>query len=252
MPKHDLSIDPPIMNAAGSLGFSPDLHGGVDWRSLGAFVTNPISLLPRTPANGRRYAAFAGGFLLHTGYPNPGFDKALRLYARHWSRSPIPVVVHLLASAAAELSTMTRRLEMVEGIVGLEIGVSSEASPEQVVALARAASGELPVIVRLPMERAAALARHAIEAGASAISLAPPRGAYPVEAGPLLEGRMYGPAILPLALKAVKELAMAGIPVIGAGGVYTREHCEAMRVAGARAVQVDSALWLSGGNRLFT
>lgn len=243
MAKHDLIFDPPTMNAAGSLGFFQDAHSPVDWSRLGAFVTNPISLAPRTPAHGRRFAAFPGGFLLHTGYPNPGIARVLRRNAGHWNRSSLPVIVHMLARGAEDVTQMARRLENVEGVSGLEVGVASDMSSEMVAACTRAAGGELPVVVRLPMERSLELAPGAIQAGAVAISLAPPRGIYSAQEGELIQGRLYGPAILPIALRVVRELAQQGIPTIGAGGVYTQEHIHAMLAAGALAVQLDSVLW---------
>ena len=246
MTKHDLSIEPPIMNAAGALGFSADLHSEIDWHGMGAFVTNPTSLARRTPAHGRRFTSFPGGFLLHTGYPNPGFSQVLRRYARQWNRSPVPVIVHLLVRSTDEVAQMVRRLEMVEGVAGVEIGLPGDASAGEVAGFTRAAAGELAVIMRLPLERASELAQEAVLAGAAAISLAPPRGAYPVGNGEILQGRMYGPAVLPLALHTIKELVRQGIPTIGAGGVYNREHVEAMLTAGALAVQLDSLLWRSG------
>jgi dihydroorotate dehydrogenase (NAD+) catalytic subunit len=247
----DLVIDPPLMNSAGSLGFSADLHSAVDWCRLGAFITNPVSLMPRTPAHGERFIEFPGGFLLHTGYPNPGISQVVRRYAGHWSRSPIPVIVHLLGRNPEEVAKMTRRLESVEGITGLEVGVTSDASVDWVVALTQAAYGEYPVILRLPMERSVELGRAAINAGATAVSLAPPRGIYPAGDGGLVQGRLYGPAILPVALRVVHELTQMGIPTIGAGGVYSPEHKKAMLDAGAFAVQLDSILWRSAGFRLF-
>jgi dihydroorotate dehydrogenase (NAD+) catalytic subunit len=247
MPKHDLAFDPPVMNAAGCLGFFPNLHGPIDWGRFGAFVTNPVSLTLRTPAHGSRFEAFPGGFLLHTGYPNPGMAQVLRRHAGHWSRSPLPVIVHLLARDAVEVSKMARRLETVEGVSGLEVGVVSDVSAEMVAALTQAASGELPVIMHLPMERSVALACVAIQAGAVAVSLAPPRGIFPAQDGELMQGRLYGPAILPLALRMVHELTQLGIPTIGAGGVYTQEHKKAMLAAGAMAVQLDSLLWRGAG-----
>jgi dihydroorotate dehydrogenase (NAD+) catalytic subunit len=251
MAKHDLSIAPPLMNAAGALGFSPDLHASLDWSKLGAFVTHPVSLEPRTPAGGRRFIAFAGGFVLHTGYPNPGMSQVLRRYARQWRRAPVPVIVHLLGRNPGKVERMERQLESVEGVVGLEVGVSSEASANEVTALVQAAAGELAVIVRLPLERAAELAQAALGAGASAISLAPARGTYPAGQGELVQGRLYGPALLPMALRVVRELRRLGIPTIGAGGVYTRQHIDAMLSAGALAVQLDSSLWRGGGINLF-
>ncbi len=252
MAKHDLVFDPPVMNAAGSLGFAPDTHSLMDWSGLGAFVTNPISLTPRTPATGRRYIAFSGGFLLHTGYPNPGLSHVLRHYARHWSRSPVPVIVHLLARGAEELSKMVRRLENVEGVSGLEVGLVSDATADMVVALTQAASGELPVIMQLPMERCADLASGVIQAGAVAVSLAPPRGIIPAAEGESLQGRLYGPTILPIALRAVHLLIQLGVPTIGAGGIYTQEHKDAMLAAGALAVQLDSSLWRRAGYRILS
>ena len=250
MAKCDLAFDPPLMNAAGSLGFFPNTHSPMDWSNLGAFITNPISLTPRTPAHGRRYIAYPGGFLLHTGYPNPGMSLVLRRYARNWSRSPVPVIVHLLARSAAEVAKMARRLETVEGVSGLEVGVVSDASVEMVVALTQAACGELPVILQLPMERSVELAFRAIQAGAVAVSLAPPRGVFPVQGGEFVQGRLYGPAILPIALRTVQELTRLGIPTIGAGGIYNQEQKNAMLAAGALAVQLDGVLWRGAGYSL--
>ena len=250
MSKHDLILDPPLMNAAGSLGFAPDLYSAVDWSRLGTFVTNPVSLTPRAPAHGRRFMDFPGGFMLHTGYPNPGIAQVIHRNAGAWSRSPLPVIVHLLAQNTEELERMARRLETVEGVSGLELGLAGEATGETVVAFTQAVNGELPVIVRLPVEHCVELASHAINAGAVAVSLAPPRGILPTQDGDLLQGRLYGPAILPMALKAVKTLTRMGIPTIGAGGVYTRDHVQAMLAAGAIAVQLDSILWRTGGYNL--
>ena len=252
MPKHDLTIDPPLMNAAGSLGFSPDLYSPVDWSRLGAFVTNPVSLTPRTPARGRRFIDFPGGFLLHTGYPNPGITQVLRQYAKHWRHSPIPVIVHLLAGSAEQLAMMTRRLEAVEGVSGLEVGVDSDANIEVVKTLTQAANGEYPVIMRLPLERAVELSTGAMDAGAAAISLAAPRGIYPAGNGETVQGRLYGPAILPMALRIVHELIHMKIPVIGAGGVYTQAHADLMLAEGALAVQLDSIFWRGAGYRWLT
>jgi dihydroorotate dehydrogenase (NAD+) catalytic subunit len=250
MPKFELEFDPPIMNAAGTLGFSTDRHGPMDWGQLGAFVTNPISLASRTPAHGRRFTAYPGGFQLHTGHPNPGFSQTLRRYARNWERSQLPVIVHLLAQEPEELLNMVRRLENMVGVSGVEVGIDGDAQTELVAALAHAATGELPVILRLPMERALELANVAVQSGAMAVSLAAPRGVYPTHDGTLQQGRLYGPAILPLTLRTVQELVKLGIPTIAAGGIHSREQCDIMLSAGALAVQLDSALWRWAGYKV--
>lgn len=249
--KFDLAFDPPWMNAAGSLGFAPDRHGPIDLARLGAFVTHPISLEARSPAHGVRYIAYPGGFLLHTGYPNPGLRMILRRYAEAWERSPIPVLVHLLCQRVEELLQAVRRLEGLPGVAGLELGLPPEIEAGQAAALVQAATGELPVIVRLPLERAVELGQALTKTnvkpeGLTAFSLGPPRGSLPAPDGELARGRLYGPAIFPQALAAVKALSGLGVPVIGGGGVYRVEQAQAMQTAGAAAVQLDAVLWRSG------
>lgn len=241
--KYDLSLVKPEMNAAGTLGFTPDPHGPVDLSRLGAFVTNPISLGKRTPARGQRYEAFPGGFLLHTGHPNPGLVDTIHHCQERWARSPLPVIVHLLVEKVDELPTMVRLLEALEGVIGIELGLHREVTVRQVSALTQAALGELPLILRLPPERATELAASAIHSGASAVSLGAPRGTLPARAGSLVYGRLYGPALYPQALAIVRQLSLAGLPVIGAGGIYSQAQAQAMLSAGALAVQIDSLLW---------
>jgi len=246
MSKYDLSCSLPLLNAAGSLGYIPDPYGPVDLDPFGAFVTNPISHGARTPAHGQRVFPFPGGFMLHTGYPNPGLKAVLRRYAAQWSRSSLPVIVHLLPENVEEMREMVRLLERVEGLLAVEVGLPPQVDAASTTTIARAACGELPVIVRVPFEHHLELSRAAAEVEIAAVSLAPPRGAALNPSGNLAHGRLYGPALFPLALAAVHAIAQSGIPVIGAGGVSSQEHVDAMLKSGALAVQVDSALWCGG------
>jgi len=249
MPKYDLLIDPPVMNAAGRLGYAPDTHGPIRLASLGAFITNPVSLGRRTPAHTPQQINFPGGFLLHTGYPNPGLSEVVRRYGERWARSPVPVIVHLLVQTPAEVALAVSRLTHLPGVTGIELGLppDSDAASARIFAgaLAEASGGELPAILRLPLDHASALAPALVGQELAAISLGPPRGALLDQQGQLVRGRVFGPALFPLALAAVHSLASAGIaiPVIGAGGVYTPAQAQAMRSAGAMAVQLDSVLW---------
>jgi dihydroorotate dehydrogenase (NAD+) catalytic subunit len=252
LPKFDLLLDPPLMNASGSLGFAPDAHGPISMALLGAFVTNPISLGMRSPAHSPQQMDFPGGFLLHTGYPNPGLREVIRRFAPSWARSPVPVIVHLLCQSPAEVTPAVSQLARLSGVAGIELSLP----PDCDVALARsfagamssAAGGEFPVILRLPLEHAITLAPALAGQELAAISLGPPRGALVNPEGRLVRGRMFGPALFPLALATVHALAtgpLAGssLPVIGAGGIYTPTQAQAMISAGAMAVQLDSVLW---------
>ena len=246
MAKFDLSFSRPLMNAAGTLGFAPDPRLPVDLSQLGAFLTNPVSLAPRTPAHSRRCLPCPGGFLLHTGYPNPGLSAVIKRYAQRWTRSPLPIIVHLLGQGVDDLRSMARRLESMPGVGGLELGFPKEVDGALVSAFTGAACGELPVIARLPLDQAARLAPFALEAGAAAVSLGAPRGALPLPEGGLAQGRLVGPALFPQAMAAVHSLVQAGIAVIAAGGVYSPAQAQAMLQAGALAVQLDAALWRGG------
>lgn len=246
MSKFDLSFSQPLLYATGSLGYAPDLHGPVDLSMFGAFVTNPISLEARTPAHGRRFFPFPGGFLLHTGYPNPGLKAAIKRFSTRWARSPLPVIIHLLPAKVEETNDMVRLLERVDGLLAVEVGLPPDVDATAAVAFTRAACGELPVIVRLPFDHALELGRAVDGEDIAAVSLAPPRGAIFDPPGRLAHGRLYGPGLFPQALEVVHTLVQNSIPVIGSGGIYCQEHVDAMLSLGALAVQVDTVLWRGG------
>ncbi len=243
---HPLDFARPLLNAAGMLGFAPDPKGPAPLDQLGAFFTNPISRTPRQPASGTRMIETPGSVLLHTGHPNPGFSAALKKYAKRWVNAPLPVVVHLLANSPDDLRYMIEKLEEIENILVVEVGLPPEINAQESLAFCRAALGELPFIVRVSVDRVVELAQACIVAGAAAVSLGPRRDALPDPDGELVSGRVYGPIHFPQALQTVKEIVAMDIPVIGAGGVYNSGQTQAMLDAGALAVQLDTVLWRCG------
>lgn len=245
-PKYDLNISPPLMNAAGTLGFVPRSDGRVDLSQFGAFITNPISFQSRSPASTRKRLFFEGGFLLHSGLPNPGFKASIRRYVGRWARSPIPIIIHLLAEEADRLRSMVSRCEGLQGVEGIEIGLPPGGDLQHANELIEAGTGELPLIVRLPVDRADFYLHSLAGAPISAISLGPPRGALADESGQVVSGRLYGPAIFPSMLARVKDVVHSGISIFAAGGVYSRQQVEMLLKFGAAGVQLDSVLWSTG------
>jgi dihydroorotate dehydrogenase (NAD+) catalytic subunit len=249
--KQDLIFRKPIMNAAGMLGFSPDLRAPVPWDDFGAFVTNPLSLRPRKPANPPASVEYPGGFLLHTGLPNPGLNAAINKHARRWADSPIPVVVNLMADRPEEAQQMVKTLEGMENVTAVELGFAPLLSDDIILLAIEMCLGELPLIVSLAAEQVLNLGPRAVQMGAVAISLAAPRGMLPIPPQSSLDvgqgfmsGRLFGPALFPRSLEVVHSAARLGLTMIGAGGVYTMENVEAMLGAGALWVQMDAGLWL--------
>jgi dihydroorotate dehydrogenase (NAD+) catalytic subunit len=248
--KRDLYFSKPIMNAAGSLGFTPDPRAGIDLASFGAFVTNPLSLRPRKPAAKPELIEYPGGFLFHSGLPNPGFNAGLKKYSAKWSRSDLPIIVHLMADRPEETQKMVRSLETQENVMAVELGFAPLLANDIILLTLEMCLGELPLIFSLPVEQVLSLGPRLIQEGAQAISISTPRGALPLTPAPspygrgeLITGRLYGPSLFPRTLEIVYSAAKLGLPVIGAGGVWSKENASAMLSAGVLAVQVDAALW---------
>lgn len=242
--KRDLYFSKPIMNAAGSLGFAPDGRLGIPLDSFGAFVTNPFSLRPRLPAAKPEVIEHPGSLLLHTGLPNPGFTAGLKKYASKWSRSDLPVIVHLMADRPEETQHMVRLLETQENVMAVELGFAPLLANDLILLTLEMCLGEVPLIFSLPFEQVLSLGPRLVQQGAQAISISAPRGALMTDH--MITGRLYGPSLFPQTLETVYSAAKIGLPIIGAGGVWTKENAEAMLSVGALAVQVDAVLWNPG------
>jgi dihydroorotate dehydrogenase (NAD+) catalytic subunit len=241
--RQDLSIKTPWLNAAGTLGFRPPRSW--PWpEAPGAFVTNPISLGKRSPAEERTLLEYPGGALLHTGLPNPGLRSVIKAHGRRWARLDLPLWVHLLADSPGEISQMVEMLDGREDIAAIELGISPKASGAEALALVGAAGIELPVVACVPLDRAGEnWVMDLPSAGASAVCLSAPRGTLPGDHGKLVSGRLYGPGLFPQVLSTLQRLHMLQIPLIAGCGVYTLQTGQALLDAGAWAVQLDLVLW---------
>ena len=242
--KRDLYFSKPLMNAAGSLGFAPDFRDLKDLTGLfGAFVTNPFSFRSRQPAARPALVEHPGGFLMHTGLPNPGLNASLKKYSARWSRSDLPIIVHLMADRPEETQRMVHMLETQENVMAAELGFAPLLANDILLLTLEMCLGELPLIFSLPVEQVLSLGPRLVQEGAQAISISAPRGALPAEISSVITGRLYGPSLFPQTLETVYSAAKLGLPIIGAGGVWTKKNAEAMLSVGALAVQVDAVLW---------
>jgi len=247
--KRDLYFSKPIMNAAGSLGFSPDFRSLGDFGNLnrfGAFITNPISLRPRMPAAQPALIEFPGGFLLHTGLPNPGLSAVIKKHSARWNRADMPVIVNLMADRPEETMHMVQMLEGIENVMSVELGFAPLLSDDIILLNMEMCVGELPLIFSLPAEQVLSLGPRLMQEGAAAISISCLRGALigSHKKNELTSGRLYGQSLFPRSLELVHSAAAIGIPIIGAGGVWTEQDAADMLSAGAMAVEMDASLWV--------
>jgi dihydroorotate dehydrogenase (NAD+) catalytic subunit len=250
MPKQDLAFRSRIINAAGMLGFTPDPRKIPGYDLLGAFVTNPVSLLPRSPASERCSIPYMGGVLLHSGFPNPGLAKIIGKYSRQWGISSIPIILHLMVSDDLEMEKILRILEPVEGITGLELSFEQGFEPQKIARLLQDALTEWPVIAQLYMEQMCSVLPLLENAELSAVSISPKRGklSTQVVSGEkrLVSGRLYGTSLYAQAMTDLEQALAYKVPVIASGGVTTLEQVEQLIQAGAYAVQIDTVLWGQG------
>jgi dihydroorotate dehydrogenase (NAD+) catalytic subunit len=202
------------------------------------------------------------GVLLGMGLQNPGIDAVIDRYATTWAKWQVPVIVSLAGESASDVAEAARRLEGVPGVAGIELNLSaSNASrggssfgldADGAASLVRAVrrGTDLPLIAKLTPAASdpRSVARAVEDAGAdaiSAINTLPALAVGPDRTGPALGsgyGGLSGPALRPIALRVVYEVAQSvDIPVIGIGGVTTIEDVLDFLAVGASAVGVGIA-----------
>jgi len=248
--KHSLFINSPVMNAAGTLGFANRYRHLINTEKLGAMVTNPITLEPWRPASGTRVIPLDAGILVHTGLPNPGLARTIKEYSPLWRDSPVPVILHLVATAPQHIRESVEILDKVDSVAAVELGLDDDIAWDEAQLLVEAATqyAEKPVLVRLPAYDAFEIASTCVQAGADALVIAAaPRGtARDPRSGKLVSGRVYGPLVKPMMLRLVGVLArrIVDVPLIGAGGIHSIQDARDYLEAGAAAVQLDSVTWI--------
>ena len=241
--KQDLLLQKPFVNAPGTLGFVPDTRTMPYLKHLGAFITNPISYRHRQPAGSRSYLPFEGGFLLHTSLPNPGITRSIARFKRWWANAPLSIIVHLLVESPGTLAEMVQKLESLENLIALEIGLPPDCDLPLLETLLEAASGELPLIIYMSPEQLPDLLEPLTKLQPTVVHLGPPRGTHPNQEGDLVTGRLYGPAVFPVMLHALKLLEEAGLKVIAYGGINKHWQAQTMLENGAMGVSLGEALW---------
>ncbi len=248
--KYSLALDTPVMPAAGTVGFGDNYKKLVNYEKLGAVVTNPVTIEKWNPATGTRLVSLDAGVLVHTGLPNPGLNRVVKQYRAVWAKLPVPVIMHLVGTTVDHMERAGRRLDEVEQIDAVEIGLNDDISEDDAFALIEAAAKmEKPVLVRLPFYDTYRIAETVVEAGADALIVSgAPRGtARDNHSGKLVSGRVYGPLVKPMTLRMVGRLRRQiakEIPIIGSGGIHSPQDARDFIEAGAVAVQVDTATWV--------
>lgn len=252
----------PVLTASGTFGYAKEFEPYVSLHHLGGVVVKGISLEPRRGNPPPRIVETAGGMLNAIGLENVGLDRFISEKMNYLRGIGTRVIVNILGDSLEEYQTLAQKLSDVEGISALEVniscpnvkkgGVAFGTDPTMAEAVTRAvcAHSSLPVIVKLSpnVTDIAQIARGVEAGGAQAISLINTLLGMAIDIKsrrPKLAnvvGGLSGPAIKPIALRMVWQVAQAvKIPVIGIGGITTTEDALEFLLAGATAIEVGTA-----------
>jgi dihydroorotate dehydrogenase (NAD+) catalytic subunit len=255
----------PVGTASGTYGKGIEFLPYYDTSRLGCIVVKTITKHPRPGNPPPRLVETPGGLLNSIGLPNPGIEAYIETELPKLRTLGAPLVINIAGENAQEFAELAARLEREPGIDALELnmscpnvagGLDFSASPEaarDVVKRVRDVTAR-PIIAKLSpnVTDVRPIAVAAQEAGADAISAINTYVGLVIDwrrRAPVLGrgfGGLSGPAIKPLALRVVWQLANAvDVPVIGIGGIFTADDAMDFLVAGARGVQVGTANYVN-------
>lgn len=250
--KRGLALASPLIAGSGAVGYGDTWPAGLRPELFGALVTPPISWRAFRGTTPPRLAELPAGFVLATGEHNPGYRRVVQDHAERWRRLGVPVIVALASGATEDWDRLAAALEEETVAAGLELHLPAVCHRSDaatwIAAVRRVCT--LPLLVKLPVPRAVALAPTCASAGADAlvVGTAAMATAFTSE-GNLIEGPAAGPLVFPFtlhALRAVTALAL-DLPLIAAGGITRLQEAQRCLAEGASAVQVRSLLWTDPG-----
>ena len=258
-----VALSNPIIAASGTFGYGREFAELYDINLLGTFSFKGTTLAPRLGNPTPRIAESASGMLNSVGLQNPGVDKVIQeelpALAKVFHK---PVMANVSGFSTEEYAQVCRRLDACPQVGWLEVniscpnvrhgGMSFGTDPACAAEVTRAVKAVTtkPVIMKLSpnVTDITAIARACADAGADGLSLINTLMGMRIDLRtrrPILAnatGGLSGPAVFPVALRMVWQVARAvDIPVIGMGGVSSAADVLEMLMAGATAVEVGAA-----------
>ncbi|MCK4890590.1 MAG: dihydroorotate dehydrogenase [Candidatus Aminicenantes bacterium] len=256
-----IKLKNPVIPASGTFGYGGEFLQFFDLDLLGAFVMKGVYTDERGGNEPPRIWETPSGLLNSIGLAGPGAEGLKKIIKDVASKTSTPIIVNVCGGTDEEYLEVARVLDVMKEVAMLELNIScpnvraggscpaqSSSDTRRVVKLVKE-NTEKPLIVKLSpnVSDISSIARSAEEAGADAISVVNTFLGLALD----IEKRkpvfknffagLSGPAIKPLALKIVWEVANAvSIPVIGIGGIMTGRDVLEFILAGAAAVQTGT------------
>lgn len=256
-----LTLKNPVLTASGTFGYGEELAQFTDLSQIGAIIGKTVTRAPRAGNAPPRTCETPSGMLNAIGLQNVGIERFIREKLPYLRALDTPVIVNVAGETIQDFAELAREIGAQPGVAAIELNISCPnvahgldfaTDPQQAEAVVSAArrTTTLPLIAKLsPNVTDISVIARAVEAGgADAIS------AVNTFVGMAIDirtrrtrlsngtGGMSGPAVKPLALRAVYRCAQAvKIPVIGVGGITSGNDAIEFLLAGAVAVQIGTA-----------
>ena len=265
-----LNLPNPLVLASGILGTSASLLERAAREGAGAVTTKSCGPEPRAGHPNPVALAWDAGVINAVGLTNPGAQEEVPLLWAAKARLAglgVPVFASIFAPTTEQFGEVARIIAEAEPDlievniscpnVASEFGTPFSAAASSAAAVTRVVrrAVSLPISIKLAPNVAniGQIAKAAAEEGADAITAINTMPAMLIDAAagkPVLHNRsggLSGPALKPIALRCVYEIAQAvSLPIIGTGGVSTGIDAAEMLMAGASLVGVGSAVWQAG------
>jgi dihydroorotate dehydrogenase (NAD+) catalytic subunit len=255
----------PVMTASGTFGYAQEFEPYLDLSRLGAIVVKTITLHPRAGNPPPRIAETPAGMLNAIGLQNVGLQAFISEKLPYLRTLGPPIIVNVAGESIEDYVELAKRLSDQEGISGIELNISCPNVADGLIfgcnaALAHTLISQVRQATRLPLipklspnvTNVAEIARALAEGGADALSLINTLIGMAIDVRsrrPKLgnvTGGLSGPAIRPIAVRMVWEVARAvKLPLIGMGGIMTADDALEFLIAGATAVAVGTANFTS-------
>ncbi|HFU4055072.1 TPA: dihydroorotate dehydrogenase [Streptococcus suis] len=261
-----LDLKNPIIPASGCFGFGQEYADYYDLNQLGSIMIKATTRYPRYGNATPRVAETPAGMLNAIGLQNPGVDAVLSeklpWLAQHFP--DLPIIANVAGFSNEEYAYVSGKISKAPNVKAIELNISCPnvdhgnnglligQVPELAYQAVKAAveASSVPVYVKLTPSVAdiTLLAKAVEDAGASGLTMINTlvgmrfnlKTRQPILANGT--GGMSGPAVFPVALKLIRQVAQTtNLPIIGMGGVDSADKALEMMIAGASAIGVGTA-----------
>ena len=258
----ELVLKNPVMTGSGTFGFGNEMANVVDLSRLGAVVVKSTSREARLGNNTPRIVETPGGILNAIGLQNGGVENFISEKIPFLRQFDVPIIVNLVGYSVEDYVYLTRRLTDAQAADAFEINISCPnvkhgcdfaVDPKltfELVSEIRKVT-DLTLITKLSpnVTSVVPIAEAAWDAGSDAVSLINTLLGTAIDAKKRkfklanVTGGLSGPAVKPVALRMVWQVAQAlpKLPIVGMGGIMNATDAVEFFLAGATAVSVGTA-----------